>query len=483
VRRTTEEHRVSDRPDQRPDDEPDPFAGLPSEIADLLRGLGDGTADPQLTEMLKQFGVEDVDPQVMAMALQQMQSMLAGGEDDGPVDATRARDTARAVAAVGGDPVPSERRRRGAVEAVHLARLWLDEVTDYAGHEGEGSAMSRAEWVEATMPAWTAMVEPVATGVASAVAGAMQAQLGRLTDGGLAEGMLPPGMEGMLPPGTDLSGMTDAVAPMMRRMSSAIFSLQLGQAVGHLAGEVLTGTEVSLPLITDHQVALLPVNIDAFAEGLEQTVDEVTLYLAVREAARSRLFTSVPWLASALTAAVRDYARDLRIDTDAIDSAVAGADFQDPAALQEVLRDQLFTPTPSAAQQAALDRLETLLALVEGWVEVVTERATTGRMPSASALGETLRRRRATGGPAERTFASLVGLQLRPRRLRDAANLFRALEDRLGATGRDGAWRVPDLAPTSADLDDVLGYVEQAAGGRQTDHLDAALEELLRRGE
>jgi putative hydrolase len=473
---------VSDRPDQRPDDEPDPFAGLPSEIADLLRGLGDGTADPQLTELLKQFGVEDVNPQVMALAAQQMQSMLSGA-DEGPVAATRARDTARAVAAVGGDPVPSEPRRRGAVEAVRLARLWLDEATDYAGHEGDGSAMSRAEWVEATMPAWTAMVEPVATGVATAVAGAMQSQLGRLTDGGLPEGALPPGMEGMLPPGTDLSRMTDAVAPMMRRMSSAMFSLQLGQAVGHLAGEVLTGTEVSLPLVTDHQVVLLPVNIDAFAEGLEQTADEVTLYLAVREAARSRLFTSVPWLASALTAAVRDYARDLTIDTEAIESAVAGADLQDPAALQEVLRDQLFTPTPSAAQQSALDRLETLLALVEGWVEVVTVRATSGRMPAASALGETLRRRRATGGPAERTFASLVGLELRPRRLRDAANLFRALEDRLGAAGRDGAWRVPDLAPTSADLDDVLGYVEQAAGGRAADDIDAALEELLGRDE
>lgn len=474
---------MTDLPDQRPEGEPDPFAGLPPEIADLLRGLGDGTADPQLTEMLKQFGVSELNPQVMAMAVQQVQSMLAGGDDD-PIDATRARDTARAVAAQGGDPVPAEPRRRGAVEAVRLARLWLDDVTDYAGHEGDGSAMSRAEWVEATMPAWTAMVEPVATGVGSAVSGAMEAQLGQLTEGGgLPEGMLPPEMEGMLPPGTDLSSMTEAMAPMMRRMSSAMFSLQLGQAVGHLAGDVLTGTEVSLPLVTDHRVVLLPANIDAFTEGLEQSTDEVTLYLAVRESARSRLFTSVPWLASALTAAVRDYARDLRIDTDAIESAVAGADLQDPAALQEVLRDHLFTPTPSAAQQAALGRLETLLALVEGWVEVVTERATAGRMPSATALGETLRRRRATGGPAERTFASLVGLELRPRRLRDAANLFRALEDRLGAAGRDGAWRVPDLAPTSADLDDVMGYVEQAAGGRATDDIDAALEELLGRGE
>ncbi len=475
---------MTDRPDPRPGDEPDPFAGLPPEMAELLRGLTEGDADPQLKEMFQQLGLGEVDPQMMAMAMRQMQDMMAPGGDDEAVDATRARETARAVAAVGGgDPVLPETRRKAVVEAVRLARLWLDEVTDFAGHEGDGAAMSRAEWVEATMPAWTRMVEPVATGVAGAVADAMQAQLGSLGEGGLPEGALPEGLEAMLPAGTDLSDVTGAMAPMMRRMSSAMFSLQLGQAVGNLAGEVLTGTEVSLPLVTDHRVVLVPVNIDAFAEGLEQSPDEVTLYLAVREAARSRLFTSVPWLASALTAAVRDYARDLRIDTDAIESAVSGADLQDPAALQEVLREKLFTPTPSAAQQAALDRLETLLALVEGWVEVVTERATDARMPSAAALAETHRRRRATGGPAERTFSTLVGLELRPRRLRDAANLFRALEDRLGAAGRDAAWRVPDLAPTSADLDDVLGYVEQSAGGRATDDIDAALEELLRRGE
>ena len=102
--------------------------------ADLLRGLGDGTADPQLAEMLKQFGVEDVDPQVMAMAFQQFQSMLADG-DDGPVDAARAHDTARAVAAVGGDPVPSEPRRRQAVEAVHV-QLRIDDLADRARADG-----------------------------------------------------------------------------------------------------------------------------------------------------------------------------------------------------------------------------------------------------------------------------------------------------------------------------------------------------------
>ena len=89
-----------------------------------------------------------------------------------------------------------------------------------------------------------------------------------------------------------------------------------------------------------------------------------------------------------------------------------------------------------------------------------------------------MRRRRATGGPAEKAFGALVGLELRPRRLRDAANLFAALEDSGGPAARDGAWRHPDLAPSTADLDDPLGYVERTARP-QTDEMDAALDRLL----
>lgn len=92
-----------------------------------------------------------------------------------------------------------------------------------------------------------------------------------------------------------------------------------------------------------------------------------------------------------------------------------------------------------------------------------------------------VRRRRASGGPAEKTFAGLVGLELRPRRLRDAANLWSALEDRLGAEARDRAWDHPDVAPTAADLDDPLGYVERRSG--DGDDMDAALDEILRDGD
>jgi putative hydrolase len=258
-----------------------------------------------------------------------------------------------------------------------------------------------------------------------------------------------------------------------------MFSMQLGQGTGTLAGEVLTGCEVSLPLVPAPTVALMPAALRAFAEGLEVDEPQARLYLAVREVARVRLFGAVPWLAPALLAAVRDYAADISIDTGAIEEAVRSIDPADPEAVQRALQGRMFAPQHSPAQEAALARLETLLALVEGWVDVVTERATRDHLPQSDALGEAVRRRRATGGPAEKAFGALVGLELRPRRLRDAANLFAALEDSGGASVRDAAWRHPDLAPGTADLDDPLGYVERTSRP-EGDEMDAALDRLLR---
>jgi hypothetical protein len=107
-------------------------------------------------------------------------------------------------------------------------------------------------------------------------------------------------------------------------------------------------------------------------------------------------------------------------------------------------------------------------------VATVVEDAAAERLPQAGALAEAIRRRRATGGPAERTFATLVGLELRPRRLREAAEIWRRLTDVRGSQGRDELWAHPDLMPTAEDFDDPEGFV----AGRPALDMSALAEEL-----
>ncbi|MDX6298996.1 MAG: hypothetical protein QOF53_210, partial [Nocardioidaceae bacterium] len=76
----------------------------------------------------------------------------------------------------------------------------------------------------------------------------------------------------------------------------------------------------------------------------------------------------------------------------------------------------------------------------------------------------------------------LVGLELRPRRLRDASALWGSLRSRKGQAARDAVWSHPDLLPTAADLDDPLGFQEGSlpASEALTDaEFNAALADLL----
>ena len=143
--------------------------------------------------------------------------------------------------------------------------------------------------------------------------------------------------------------------------------------------------------------------------------------------------------------------------------------------MEQLLNQGIFEPKATPEQTAALERLETLLALIEGWVQTVVADALGDRIPGTSALSETLRRRRATGGPAEQTFATLVGLELRPRKMREAAVLWERLTQAVGADARDAVWQHPDLLPSAEDLDEPAGFIDRIIGG-DTSGIDSAIE-------
>ena len=144
-------------------------------------------------------------------------------------------------------------------------------------------------------------------------------------------------------------------------------------------------------------MALLPSNVAKFGEGLGLPENDIRLFLAVREAAHARLFVQVPWLRGHLLGAIEAYARGIHIDTSRIEELARDLDPSNPEGIQEALSQGVFMPQRTPAQEQALQKLETALALVEGWVDELTAAATERVLPSAAALRETVRRRRATG--------------------------------------------------------------------------------------
>src|SRR5580692_10246886 len=370
------------------------------------------------------------DPQQFADALRQFADLMSW--QGGPVNWDLAKNVARQTVAAQGDASVLDIDRRKTTDALRTADLWLEDATTLPTGIRFTQAWSRSEWVEATLPVWSKLCDPIA-------ARAVEAMGGMLTeDPEELAGELPPEMRSAMTALTGGFGALGGLGQMMRRIGGMMVGGQTGAAVGALAQEVVSSTDVGLPLGPAGTAALLPVNVKAFGDGLSVSEDEVRLFLAIREAAHHRLFAHVPWLREAMPQ---------------IDPA-------NPEALSEALSGAaLFQPEDTEQQKAALARLETVLALVEGWVATVVDAAAGSRLPQADALAEAIRRRRASGGPAERTFATLVGLELRPRRLREAAAIWRGLTDARGIEGRDAVWAHPDLLPTAEDFDDPDGFV------------------------
>ncbi|MCT2996111.1 hydrolase, partial [Propionibacterium freudenreichii] len=69
--------------------------------------------------------------------------------------------------------------------------------------------------------------------------------------------------------------------------------------------------------------------------------------------------------------------------------------------------------------------------------------------------------------------------ELRPRRVRDAQRLWQAVQAARGPEGRDAVWAHPDLIPTTADLDDPIGFSSGERDEDQTRDWDDDLARLL----
>ncbi|WP_299051256.1 zinc-dependent metalloprotease [uncultured Nocardioides sp.] len=457
---------MANPPDDGPDDPTgddssrgeNPFKGTPFEqLFGALGGGAGGQGGPGLPggmpDLSALFGGQMPD---LGQMMAQVQALMQ--PYDGPVNWDVVLDTARKQVASQPDPTPTPGQKDAVADAIRLADLWLDETTELTSGVSTTAAWSRAEWLVETLDVWKHLVEPIAASANGALGKALPAEAAQ---------------------------MAGPLIGMLGKVTGAMVGGQVASGLGALASEVLTASDIGLPLGPVGKAAIVPANVASLADGLDVSGDDVLLYLALREAAHQRLFAGVPWLREHLLGAVRDYGEGLQINTEQIQSTMEerlrGLDPTNPAAMQEMLEGGMFDLEQSPAQKAALSRLEVTLALVEGWVDEVVGQATATRMPAAAKLQEAVRRRRAAGGPAEQTFASLVGLELRPRRLRDASTLWGSLRTRQGVEARDGVWMHPDLLPTDADLDDPLGFREDAAKPDELseEQFDAELQALL----
>lgn len=425
----------------------------PDDFAKFLQELLSGNGNLNAEELARVAGLPN-DPAVISALLAQLQQAITQGESQtvAGVNWTVASQQAIAAARDGSKSV-SDSSKAALLEATKIANLWLDQATSLSALASEPKVISREVWVQDALPLFQELAGPIAQRVAAALTENLQQNLP-----------------------SELDSLAAGAQGIMRSAGGALFAMQLGSALGKLSQEVITGGDIGLPFYAESRAAFLLQNLNQFIS--ENSLDEgqANIYLAVRELAHARLFRHSRWLRESVIAQLTNYANGISIDGDAMSELASSITPENAEALKEALESGALLSERTEEQLAALGSIETLLALIEGWVEVVTENSTK-LLPDAGSLNEVLRRRRATSSPAQSTFATLVGLELKPRRTREAAAFWRTLTDRLGIDRRDAIWDHPDLLPTSEDISNVEGYLERL--GRGEDSIDQALRDLL----
>lgn len=435
-------------------DQQGPEGVNPEDFQKFLRDFLEKGAQGVDAEKLAEAAGLPKDPRVLAELIAQLQNAL-GSMKDGGVNWKVAGDQARALAAQGATSI-SDGSRKAISDAVSIGSLWLNQATDISELSLEPKLLTRELWVQEALPLFQALASPVANRMGDALSENLQQNTPE-----------------------EMSGMLGNASNMMKSLGGALFAMQLGQSLGKLSAEVITGGDIGLPIFTEQRAAFVMQNLESYVNDLDVETDQVYIYLAVRELAHARLFKHSKWLREHVIAQITNYAAGIKIDNDIVQEIARDFDPSNTEEIQAALRDGSFIAARTAEQTQALESIETLLALIEGWVDAVTDQAT-HLLPKSIAIGEAVRRRRASGGPAEQTFGTLVGLELRPRKLREAAQLWKEVGHRLGNTARDSIWGHPDLLPTIEEIGNPeLLFLRIGSASANDDEMDRELRKLL----
>jgi len=210
-----------------------------------------------------------------------------------------------------------------------------------------------------------------------------------------------------------LEGSVALVPSIARTANTASMAVTLGFLANNVLGQydpVLLGDD-------EHSLCFVHPNIVATADALGVDPDRFRRWIAFHEVAHAAEFDAAPWLAPHLESSTE-------------------------AAVSELAEGRL--------DRAALSELDVTMTAVEGYAELVMDRAFDGEYAD---LREKLDARRRNAGPVSALFRRLLGFGMKRRQYERGKAFFDAVADERGVAGAAAVWERPENLPTDEELD------------------------------
>jgi putative hydrolase len=354
---------------------------------------------------------------------------------------------ASAAAGDSPDPNPDPRERIRLEELSAIAELHVTDVTGMQLSPVAGSSprlipTSRSEWARRTLDSW----RPVLDRLSSTLSGGTPAgtQAGRSDLEGVGD---PDEEDNDSQLGQLLGRWATAVMPMM-------VAMQVGSAVGHLAGRALGQYEVPLAPASGDEILVVSSNLAQVATDWSLPLDDLSLWLCVHEMAHHAVL-SRPHVAARLAALVVAHAETVRPDPAALEELMAGGDPSDMSSMLELFGDPSAMRAEADSDEVQLVRaqLDALTAAISGYSEHVTTTVADRLIGGHAPIGEAMRRRRVGRGSGEKVAEQLFGLRLDQDQVDRGARFVEGVLERSGDAELARLWIDEASLPTPPEVD------------------------------
>ena len=272
--------------------------------------------------------------------------------------------------------------------------------------------------------------------------------------------------------GEGLGPLTPAVSLTM----SVVVTTEVGVVLGYLAQRVLGQYELVLlddastrpeRVVPDHPPRLLFVlpNLGSAVASLHAPEDEFLTWVALHEVTHAVQFAGVPWLQSYLAGLVSELMRSAEVRIDTPRRLRVPSRSQLRQALGAVRAGDLIGIFASPGERETLDRVQAVMAVIEGHAEHVMDAVAPELLPSLPRLRAALDRRRTSQRGLSRVLGRLLGLELKMRQYEQGKFFCDAI---VAAAGTEALVRVfsgPETLPTLSELTEPDRWVRRMGLG------------------
>jgi coenzyme F420 biosynthesis associated uncharacterized protein len=236
-----------------------------------------------------------------------------------------------------------------------------------------------------------------------------------------------------------------------------VLSTEVGVVVGYLAQRVLGQYELVLldEAVEDRPPRLLFIlpNLGHALEAFEADEREFMTWVALHEVTHAVQFAGVPWLHRHLAGMVKELLQtaELRLDNPRKLRMPTGDELKRVATA--LRRGDLISLVTTPDERETLDRVQAVMAVIEGHAEHVMDAVAPELLPSLPKLREALDRRRRSQSGLARLVGRLLGLDLKLRQYEQGKRFCDAVVRQAGPEALQKVFSGPEALPTLDELD------------------------------